>query len=448
MKDLIAKSLLSTLVCAYVVSFSGCVDDRAIFKDALAGTGKTVPQIDPDGDEDKDGLTNGQEDELGTDPLDPDTDDDGLDDGLEVKVIGTDPKKADSDGDSVKDGVEVVGTYEDDVSESGKVLTANHGKYSIENGTLKVDKPISIEAWGEREAANIHKNRFTDPSDRIDALDPMNDSDYDKRPNMSEVEKATDPLDQSSRYPFIYETDKGKAMRAAGFVYVPATDEKGGFWMSRYEARPVTPIAGDDLDFPAIVQKYFTMISGERPSGFVSADRSGSQLYTVNFSSQLDAVKGIYGFEAAYMLDKSKAPVAEGWDIGLPSLTQYTDAIKLLNNNSVANSIVYYDSNVEENYETEIYELQSGVKEFTSTLVPLANFNVATLDGMQVRVNPEKLAYVGSTTNGNIGMTSDTALAIIGTGFIDLRYSISYADNGTHAIGFRAASDYIKAGEY
>ncbi|MFZ9935796.1 MAG: autotransporter-associated beta strand repeat-containing protein [Luteolibacter sp.] len=57
-----------------------------------------------------DGLTNLQEYQLGTDPNDPDTDNDGLDDGPELAGVGlrppTDPLKYDTDGDGFSDGVE------------------------------------------------------------------------------------------------------------------------------------------------------------------------------------------------------------------------------------------------------------------------------------------------------------------------------------------------------
>ena len=99
-------------------------------------------------DDDQDGLPNGEELELGTDPFDADTDGDGVLDGTEVtdgtnpldvcdyvsahitqvqkeawlnadcdsdgltnkeeKDLGTDPKNADTDGDGVLDGTEVT----------------------------------------------------------------------------------------------------------------------------------------------------------------------------------------------------------------------------------------------------------------------------------------------------------------------------------------------------
>lgn len=58
---------------------------------------------DPDGD----GLPTGQEGPLGTNPNDPDTDDDGLSDGAEVNTHDTDPLNPDTDGDGLLDGAEV-----------------------------------------------------------------------------------------------------------------------------------------------------------------------------------------------------------------------------------------------------------------------------------------------------------------------------------------------------
>ena len=58
-------------------------------------------------DNDGDGVTNGDEKKLGTDPNKADTDSDGLSDGEEANMYKTDPRKADSDGDGLNDGEEV-----------------------------------------------------------------------------------------------------------------------------------------------------------------------------------------------------------------------------------------------------------------------------------------------------------------------------------------------------
>ncbi|MEK7606707.1 MAG: hypothetical protein AAB444_00710 [Patescibacteria group bacterium] len=63
--------------------------------------------IDTDGD----GLTDEQETTLGTDPLEADTDKDGLFDGEEGETYGTDPLNPDSDSDTFFDGQEVRNGY-------------------------------------------------------------------------------------------------------------------------------------------------------------------------------------------------------------------------------------------------------------------------------------------------------------------------------------------------
>ncbi|OPY50515.1 MAG: FG-GAP repeat protein [Methanosaeta sp. PtaU1.Bin055] len=63
-----------------------------------------------DTDRDKDGLSNSEEEELGTDPDKPDTDGDGLKDGVEVKgSLGfiTDPLRKDTDDDGLDDRREI-----------------------------------------------------------------------------------------------------------------------------------------------------------------------------------------------------------------------------------------------------------------------------------------------------------------------------------------------------
>lgn len=58
-------------------------------------------------DSDSDGLRNGKERRLGTDPDSADSDGDGLTDFDEVEIHGTDPTLADSDGDTYLDGWEI-----------------------------------------------------------------------------------------------------------------------------------------------------------------------------------------------------------------------------------------------------------------------------------------------------------------------------------------------------
>jgi hypothetical protein len=63
--------------------------------------------LDPSGDEDSDGLTNGDEQQRGTDPTKADTDGDTLSDADEVNTYDTDPLKADTDADNMRDDAEL-----------------------------------------------------------------------------------------------------------------------------------------------------------------------------------------------------------------------------------------------------------------------------------------------------------------------------------------------------
>ena len=62
-------------------------------------------------DSDGDGLMDGEEKRLGTDPNNPDTDGDGLTDRQEVRVYRADPLNADTDSDGYNDGEEVNNGY-------------------------------------------------------------------------------------------------------------------------------------------------------------------------------------------------------------------------------------------------------------------------------------------------------------------------------------------------
>jgi eukaryotic-like serine/threonine-protein kinase len=70
--------------------------------DSLTATAAWMP-----GDDDRDGLSNADELKYGTMPDKRDTDEDGLDDGVEVTKYKTEPLVADTDGDGLKDGAEV-----------------------------------------------------------------------------------------------------------------------------------------------------------------------------------------------------------------------------------------------------------------------------------------------------------------------------------------------------
>lgn len=68
------------------------------------------PDPMPD-DKDRDGLTDQEEQELGTNEREFDSDADLINDGDEVKIYKTDPLSRDTDGDGFSDGTEIRNGY-------------------------------------------------------------------------------------------------------------------------------------------------------------------------------------------------------------------------------------------------------------------------------------------------------------------------------------------------
>ena len=111
---------------------------------------------DYDADNDSDGLGNGREIELGTDPLNPDTDDDDLNDGEEVNSYGTDPLVPDTDNDGLDDVAEIE--FETDPlnpdSDSNGVLDGDEKRqqtftFEVENKDCAVSEvTVSSECTG------------------------------------------------------------------------------------------------------------------------------------------------------------------------------------------------------------------------------------------------------------------------------------------------------------
>ena len=86
------------------------------------GTCKVVSVCGEKADFDNDGLTNIDEFNFQTDPLNADTDGDGLSDGDETNIYYTDPTKKDSDNDTYEDGDEITNCYDP--------ITATNTKFS------------------------------------------------------------------------------------------------------------------------------------------------------------------------------------------------------------------------------------------------------------------------------------------------------------------------------
>ena len=159
-------------------------------------------------DTDGDGLTDDEEDVLGTDPNNPDSDGDGLTDGEEVNDTETDPNNPDSDGDGLDDGdeVDIHDTDPNNPDSDGDGLTDDEEVNTT--GTDPNDRDTDGDGLDDNEELDVFNTDPLDPDSDGDGLtdgeevddwgtDP-NDPDTDDGgvPDGEEVlQDGTDPLD-------------------------------------------------------------------------------------------------------------------------------------------------------------------------------------------------------------------------------------------------------------
>lgn len=142
-----------------------------------------------DGDQDEDGLLDGEEDLNGdgvvdpeeTDPTNPDTDGDGINDGVE-RQAGYDPTRADSDGDGLPDGIEDAnqdGTRGDDETDpldpdsdgDGLVDGAEDRDGDGQRGAQETDPRLA-----DTDGDGLDDGADPDPLSADDAADAMGDA--------------------------------------------------------------------------------------------------------------------------------------------------------------------------------------------------------------------------------------------------------------------------------
>jgi hypothetical protein len=153
-------------------------------------TGPTVALSNPlrltsylaGGDEDGDGLTNGTEVGLRTDPFDPDTDNDLLDDGDEV-AAGTDPLFLDTDGDELDDGEEVIYSGTDPLDPDSDDDGLDDGEELVFTYTNPLDPDSDDDGLTDGDEVDVY---FTDPRDA--------DTDGGSVSDGQEIIDGTDPL--------------------------------------------------------------------------------------------------------------------------------------------------------------------------------------------------------------------------------------------------------------
>mgnify|MGYP000335992834 CR=1 FL=1 len=149
--------------------------------------------IYPDADHDNDGLSNQQEQNYGTDPLNPDTDGDGMPDGWEIEhglnATWAGDASMDADGDNLTNLGEYLNNtdpFDNDTDDDG--LTDG---IEVELGT----DPISVDSDGDGLPDGWEVDYGLDP---LDGSDASVDSDGDGLTNLEEYRHGTDPTNADS----------------------------------------------------------------------------------------------------------------------------------------------------------------------------------------------------------------------------------------------------------
>ena len=129
------------------------------YEDKLPGLSSKTP--DGDEDPDQDGLTSLREFELGTDPLNPDTDGDGLTDWQEVNTYHSNPNLHDTDGDGFDDGFEVSTGFSPTSPTStpdalSSIRTAAEYRFNAANGiSYRIEVSTDLANWSTLETPII-----------------------------------------------------------------------------------------------------------------------------------------------------------------------------------------------------------------------------------------------------------------------------------------------------
>ena len=164
-----------------------------------------------DDDDDDDTLPTSEEIALGTDPRNPDSDDDALNDAMEAgsKKIGTDPLNPDTDGDGISDGTEVgaepnqpMDTDKDGTIDALDEDDDNDGIPTLTETTLNSD-PLNQDSDGDGVSDgdeigdNPEQPKDTDGDGIIDLIDSDSD-DSAPADNADSEPAATDDTDKPS----------------------------------------------------------------------------------------------------------------------------------------------------------------------------------------------------------------------------------------------------------
>jgi outer membrane protein OmpA-like peptidoglycan-associated protein len=153
------------------------------------GLGLTFVNGSGASDNDLDGLTKREENKIGTNPDNPDTDGDGLKDGEEFITYKTDPLNSDSDGDNLKDGQEVLTHNTDPLKADSDTDMLKDGEEVFTYKTNPMDADSDDDSISDGKEVLEYK---TDPLKPDTDKDLLTDGDEISRYNTNPIAADTD----------------------------------------------------------------------------------------------------------------------------------------------------------------------------------------------------------------------------------------------------------------
>lgn len=222
----------------YLQVYTGSAAAAGIGTDFLPAPGVSVAYHLYDGDDD--GIRDWQEFQIGTDPIDPDTDGDGVTDGVEVfGEFPTDPTASDSDGDGLLDGDEDVnGNGVVDAGETDPNNPDTDGddiSDGVEVTGVNATSPVSSDSDGDG-LSDSEEDKNKNGQIDVGETDPnLADTDGGGVTDKVEIDNGTNPLDP---------TDDAQSGVVSGATAVPPTYDmlQGGGVGCALAIRDVAPV--------------------------------------------------------------------------------------------------------------------------------------------------------------------------------------------------------------
>lgn len=284
-----------------------------------------------------DGLTNIEEYNLGTDPNDPDSDDDGIEDGSETT---TDPLDFDSDGDGLLDG----GSIAVDAVDPRYTAWADNGIAYTGDRTFLGETPAGTDPAnpdsdgdGLKDGVETNTGTFVDANNT--GTDPLDsNTDDDNATDWYEVAAAfTDPTDGEDEPNVPYPqadpdpADTGVATKPVKVYIMSGQSNMVGYGLiSGSSAGTLETVTGVENKFPNLVDSggawttrndvHYHGVESDTGKGPLSADVSG-----VHYGPELGFghVMGWYHDEPVLLIKASIGNRALRWDFLPPGSAQF-----------------------------------------------------------------------------------------------------------------------------